>query len=63
MELSEAKPKLRVAFLPYHARGDITHPDVEFGLISSWNHKYIFVKFGDRHNGVPCNPEDLRILK
>jgi hypothetical protein len=36
----------RVAYVPIHANGDITHPDVEHGTVSSSNEKgTVFVKF------------------
>ena len=29
------KPGTQIAYLPDHARGDLTHPDVEFGFVTS----------------------------
>lgn len=29
------KPGDQIAYIPPHANGDITHPDVEFGLVTS----------------------------
>lgn len=27
----------QIVYIPDHAKGDITHPDVDFGFITSWN--------------------------
>jgi len=29
------KPKDQIAYIPLHAEGDIKHPDVEFGFVTS----------------------------
>lgn len=71
MELSEAEPKMRVAYIPMHAHGDLKHPDVERGAVSSKNDRYIFVRFDaavarlgwDGATSQSCRPEDLIILK
>jgi hypothetical protein len=34
-----------VSYIPLHAEGDATHPDVETGVVSSTNHVNVFVKF------------------
>lgn len=34
-----------VTYIPPHADGDITHPDVEKGIISSFNEHALFVRF------------------
>jgi len=53
----------RVIYIPTHAEGDINHPDCEYGTVSSWNDKFIFVKYV--RNGIPqmtaqaTSPEDL----
>lgn len=39
------EPKTRVAYIPLHAEGDINHPDVEYGRVSSTNSHTVFVKF------------------
>lgn len=39
------EPRTRVAYIPNHADGDINHPDVEWGYVSSSNDVNIFVKF------------------
>lgn len=34
----------------------------EDGTITSWNHSYVFVRFGRQVQGVACRPEDLEFL-
>lgn len=70
MKAEEFKPEQDVAYIPSHADGDINHPDVEFGKVSSTNEKYVFVKFEpqlsnfgwDGTTSQACNPEDLEII-
>lgn len=38
----------KVLYVPNHAEGDIRHPDVESGRVSSCNDRYVFVRF-DKH--------------
>lgn len=67
MNLADIKPQMRVAYVPRHAYGDMNHKDVEYGTVSSANHRNVFVKF-DRQvsklgwNGTTsqsCDPSDL----
>jgi len=37
----------RAAYIPYHANGDINHPDVEYGIVTGMNKEYVFVRFGN----------------
>lgn len=70
MTLEEAKEKMFVAYIPNHAAGDISHADVETGLISSKNDKFIFVKFEPQLSrfgwkgttSQACSPENLTVL-
>jgi hypothetical protein len=60
----------KVAYIPAHASGDISHEDVERGEVSSTNHKFVFVKFDNSvkkfgWEGTASQavlPEDLIIL-
>lgn len=70
MKLENIKVEMRVAYIPTHARGAFNHPDVEFGRVSSVNHKYAFVRF-DKHvakfgwdgaTSQACDPGDLILL-
>ena len=70
MNIKLATPGVRVAYIPGHAFGDMTHPDVEHGIVSSSNDKNVFVKFDrivsrlglDGTTSQSCCPEDLVIL-
>lgn len=65
LKLSEAKPQMRVAYVPSHAT--LNSNAVEYGTVSSTNHKFVFVKFDkqlDRFGwegttSQSCVPEDL----
>lgn len=62
MNLSDAKPGTPVIYIPAYANGNRYHPDSERGKISSFNSKYIFVRFHTRSNGewiAACDPRDL----
>lgn len=67
MKISLITPHMRVAYIPAHAHGDVTHKDVELGNVSSKNDKYVFVKFDKqvcalgwgRTTSQSCKPEDL----
>ena len=43
--MSEFEINQRVAYIPYHAKADIHHKDVEHGTVISKNEAYIFVRF------------------
>lgn len=67
MKLEAIRPGMRVAYVPGHAHGDIAHPDVEHGTVSSTNNKYAFVRFDrqvakfgwDGTTSQACDAEDL----
>ena len=70
MNLSDIRPGMRVAYVPLHAHGNVKHPDVERGAVSSCNSRYAFVRF-DRQvekfgwegtTSQSCKPEDLVAL-
>lgn len=65
LTLSELKPQMRVAYVPAHAA---LYPDaIEYGVVSSTNHKFAFVKFDrqlvkfgwDGTTSQSVRPEDL----
>jgi hypothetical protein len=35
-------------------------PEMEFGIISSWNERFIFVKYNGNQQSQATKPEDLR---
>jgi hypothetical protein len=47
-----------VTYIPDHAEGDASHPDSERGFISSFNERWIFVRFYGP-NGQACDPKNL----
>lgn len=61
----------RVIYVPSHAKNDSTHSDCQNGVVSSFNNKYIFVKYdnqmctmmtGDEpYTAQATRPEDLRL--
>jgi hypothetical protein len=69
MNIRDAIPFMRVAYIPGHAHGDINHKDVERGVISSKNDSNIFVRFDgqlkyhrwDNVTGISCSPDDLEL--
>jgi hypothetical protein len=70
IDIKFATPGTRVAYIPGHSFGDIKHPDVEHGIVSSSNGKNVFVKFDrivsrlglDGTTSQSCCPEDLVLL-
>lgn len=57
---SEFKAGDRVAYVPNHAHGDITHPDVERGVVTSTNPYFVFVRYGNEVGAKATSPHDLR---
>jgi hypothetical protein len=54
-----------VAYVPYHAKGDITHSDVEYGTVTSIklleNGEYtIFVRFPTSETSQGCKLDQLQ---
>lgn len=45
LTLQEIEPGMHVRYLPMHANGQLSHPDVEEGIVSSKNDHFAFVKF------------------
>lgn len=46
-------------YVPYHAKGDIGHEDVERGVVTSVNSSTVFARFGDSLHSAACNPDTL----
>lgn len=67
LTLEEIEPGLHVRYVPMHAHGKLSHPDVEDGIVSSKNERFAFVKFHrqvsklgwDGTTSQSCSPEDL----
>lgn len=70
MKTSDFKVRQRVAYVPLHADGDVSHPDTELGFVSSVGEKNVFVKFDDQLEKLgwdgttsqACDPNSLYIL-
>lgn len=66
-QAKDFQPNEEVIYIPNHAYGDRTHPDCEWGRVSSVNHKYVFVKFNktvaklgwEGTTSQGCDPTDL----
>lgn len=63
-KLTDEDVGMSVCYVPVQARFDgkggwLNHPDCEWGRISSWNDRYINVRFGNKLNTQACNPKDL----
>lgn len=39
------KPGTQIAYIPLHANGDLTHPDVEFGFVTSEKGEVHFCRY------------------
>jgi hypothetical protein len=50
-----------VRYVPMHAEGDRTHKDCEDGIITTYNNKFVFVRYGTTlaTHGQATHPEDL----
>jgi hypothetical protein len=48
-----------VRYVPYHAGGNVHHPDCENGRITSKNDHYVFVRFSGSTSQA-CKPDQLR---
>lgn len=59
----------QIAYIPNHAAGDITHPDVEFGFVTSATDTTVFCRFWKKNrivlelrttaNSEGCYPENI----
>lgn len=59
IQLTEEHIGRKVKYIPLHADGSEGHPDVEFGVITSFNEKTIFVRYGSDMHSKGTYPEDL----
>jgi hypothetical protein len=58
--MSEFKPGDAVTYVPYHAQGDLAHPDCEHGIVTSINSfGTIFARFGTRQTSQGCKDDQL----
>ena len=61
---SDFKIDQEVQYVPYHAHGDASHPDCEYGRVTSINERagVVFARFGKKLTSEGCNPDQLRAL-
>lgn len=65
LTVNDFSPGIKVRYVPRHAHGDLTHKDVENGIVKSTNDKYVFVNY--IRNGIlqetaqATDPRDLLI--
>lgn len=60
--VEEFKPGQNVRYVPYHAHGDLNHPDCENGKVTSIGHSgFIFVRFKGETSQA-CHPDQLVIV-
>lgn len=60
--LAQFRQGQQVAYVPEHARGDVTHRDCKYGVVSCVGSRFVFVLFSKDVQDTPCNPSRLRIL-
>jgi hypothetical protein len=56
LHLDEAEIGRKVVYIPKHGKR-------EDGVITSKNHKFIFVRYGNNVTSIATNPKDLFYLK
>lgn len=67
MKLEDVTNGMLVAYVPMHANGNLMHPDVEDGVVSSKNDRFVFVKYHKQVSNLgwegataqATRPEDL----
>ena len=55
-DLTESDKGRKVLFSTYHG-------DIEMGVLSSWNERYIFTRFTSGSTAAACNPEQLEFAQ
>ena len=55
MKLNQAK----CMYVPSHAKGDITHEDVETGIMTGFNDSFAFVKYDNDKHAKSTSWDDL----
>lgn len=63
MTALDFKEHAPVIYVPNHARGDVNHPDVERGVVTSVNDTYVFVNFPPGSGSKACYPHNLLLDK
>jgi hypothetical protein len=50
-----------VKYVPYHAHEDLSHEDVQHGIVDSVGRLFVFVIFDGHRRPEACKPDQLRI--
>ena len=48
--MSDFERGQQIAYVPMHAAGDLTHPDVEFGFVTSVRGDTVFCRYWSKHS-------------
>ena len=59
MDIKDLIEGLEVVYIPQHIENPYESKEVEYGVISSWNGSYIFVKY-DGQNSQATSIKDLQ---
>ncbi len=50
-----------VVYVPKQHQHNIRSQDLQYGVVTSKNNRFVFVKFKYKVHSHPCEPNDLRI--
>ena len=53
------QPGMIALYIPREAHGNLSHPSVEQGIVTSVNDQWVFVRFGSDATSKACSPRDL----
>ena len=59
VELTDYHIGARVTYIPFQAKGDLSHVDCQVGHIKRWNDAYVFVYYGDGGVAQATAPGEL----
>ncbi len=63
MKLDKFRKGVRVVYVPTHAHQDLNHPDCEYGVVSSINDKFVFVKFDiEAYTNIDGKPWTMQMM-
>lgn len=53
------QPGMIALYMPREAHGNLSHPSVEKGVVTSVNSQYVFLRFGGDSQSKACHHEDV----
>lgn len=63
LTVADFAPGDKVKYVPYHAHGNIAHPDCEHGIVTSTNEEFVFARYYRngilQHTAESTYPRDL----